>query len=338
MCKDKKFQLQDSKTYMVKSDKDDTLVVLNGRLAIIRENDIDNKRETFLLGVGEIYIVEKGFKYFIKSLIIDTRLKIADTINITVINKESLENIFSEIDDYYFGYEERYKKVYESGADLWETVKPNKSLIKIFDEYNKIFRENVIDLGCGEGRDTIFLSENNVDVKGVDISHSAINKAKQKIRERNGNEDIFQTGNVLYLNQFENQSFHLAMNMGCLHMMKNPEDRLIHIKNVHRILVNGGYFLVDHCKDEWGKGFHTIENYNEVKEKLKNFNEENYIDRIITVNGEKIKIPLKVIPYMEKSSKELINEITSNGFNVVEVYHNNTESFGNSVLVLFKKR
>ena len=228
--------------------------------------------------------------------------------------------------------------MYEEGADLWETGKPNESLIKVFEKFPKLFDGRVIDLGCGEGRDSIFLSENNINIQGVDISHSAINKAKQKIKERNGNDNIFKTGNVIYLNQFSTSSFDTAMNMGCLHMMNKSEDRLKHIKNVHRILVSGGYFLVDHCKSDWGKGFHTIENYEEVKEQLKNFNKENYINRTVFVNGEKKKIPLKTIPYLEKPNDELINEITSCGFEVIEAYDTDTESFGNSVLVLFKKK
>ncbi|MGW7798510.1 hypothetical protein [Staphylococcus xylosus] len=58
---------------------------------------------------------------------------------------------------------------------------------------------------------------------------------------------------------------------------------------------------------------------------------------MILVNGEKIKIPLKVIPYLEKSKTDLIKEITYFGFEVVETFETDTESFGNSKLALFRK-
>lgn len=38
---------------------------------------------------------------------------------------------------------------------------------------------------------------------------------------------------------------------------------------------------------------------------------------MVLINGEKIKIPLKVIPYLEKSKTDLIKEITCFGFEVV---------------------
>ncbi|WP_426427751.1 class I SAM-dependent methyltransferase [Staphylococcus equorum] len=323
--------------FKITSSKDNNLTIKIGRLAIIEYANKKSDIKTFLIGVGEEFNIRKNVTYFIKKLVSPTSFSLSNNYVMKIEKSNNLKKLFLDVDDYYFGYEDRYNKIYEIGADLWETGKPNESLLKVYQNYPNIFKGKVIDLGCGEGRDTIFLAQKNIDIVGIDISHSAIDKAKEKIQECDGEKSIFHTGNVLYLNNFKNETFDLAMNMGCLHMINKNEDRLSHIKNVNRVLKFGAYFLVDHCKSEWGNGFHTIENYDQVKEKLKNFQEKNYIDRTIVVNEQKVKIPLKVIPYLEKSGDELINEITSCGFEVVEAYDNDTESFGNSSLILFKK-
>lgn len=327
----------DLRTFKITSDKENNLTVESGRLAIIECSNKNKVAKPFLIGVGEKFEIHKNKKYFINSLVSNTRISLSNHYNLAIEDDEDTQKLFADIDDYYFGYEERYKKIYNIGADLWETGKPNESLLKVFRKYPNIFKGKVIDLGCGEGRDTIFLHKQNIDVQGIDISHSVIEKAKEKLGNFNDEQSIFSTGNVLYLNKYEDETFDLAMNMGCLHMIHKNSDRLCHLQNVARVLKNGGYFLVDHCKSEWGKGFHTIEDYDQVKEQLKNFHKENYIDRMVRVNGEKIKIPLKVIPYLEKSKTDLIKEITYFGFEVVETFDTDTESFGNSTLALFRK-
>lgn len=323
--------------FKITSDTENTLTIENGRLAIIECSNKNKVAQPFLIGVGERFEIHKNKKHFINLLVPNSRISFSNHFNLAKEDDEYIQKLFTDIDDYYFGYEERYKKVYDIGADLWETGKPNKSLLKAFRKFPNIFKGKVIDLGCGEGRDTIFLYQQNIDIQGIDISHSAIEKAKEKIGNFNEEKSIFSTGNVLYLNRYEDDTFDLAMNMGCLHMINKNSDRLCHLQNVSRILKTGGYFLVDHCKSEWGKGFHTIEDYEQVKEQLKDFHKENYIDRMVLVNGEKIKIPLKVIPYLEKSKTDLIKEITCFGFEVVETFETDTESFGNSTLVLFRK-
>lgn len=63
----------------------------------------------------------------------------------------------------------------------------------------------------------------------------------------------------------------------------------------------------------------------------------NRIDRKIrTYAGEK-KIPLEVIPYIEKTAEELSTEISSVGFTLKDTLLTDTKVFGNSALMLFEK-
>ena len=52
-------------------------------------------------------------------------------------------------------YEDRYRRVYNAGADFWEEPIPTEELIEYLDA--KRFPENIkiIEFGCGEGRDSV---------------------------------------------------------------------------------------------------------------------------------------------------------------------------------------
>ena len=243
-----------------------------------------------------------------------------------------IEEFIEKIDTYYTGYDKRYQKVYESGGTTWESLEPNKSLLEIYNNFpDYFFNKKVIDLGCGEGRDSIFLAENNVNVLGVDISNVALNKARKLSNDRNLLVE-FVEANVINLNAIPNNSFDTALNMGCLHMLTGLQERRKHIENVYRILKNEGIFIVDHCKKDWGKGFFSIPTYNKDNMLVGNF-----IDRKIRIeNGEKL-ISLEVIPYLEKDSVLLSNEICELGFKELHRLDTNTQAFGFSTLLIFQK-
>jgi ubiquinone/menaquinone biosynthesis C-methylase UbiE len=193
--------------------------------------------------------------------------------------------------------------------------------------------KKVIDLGCGEGRDSLYLSSLGIDIVGVDISHSALNKARELARMDNIKAKFVET-NVLYLNDIPDNYFDTAINMGCLHMIVNEEERISHLKNVYRILKPGGIFIIDHCQENWGKGFFSLpgELYNKDKLVVGNVIER----RIRTAHGE-MNIPLEVIPYSEMKADALTDEVCSTGFESKFVILSDTEAFGNSALIVFQK-
>lgn len=61
--------------------------------------------------------------------------------------------------------------------------KPYKELVDFFAKYPK--RGKVLDLGCGQGRDSIILAKLGYDVTGVDISKVGINQMLQKAKKLN---------------------------------------------------------------------------------------------------------------------------------------------------------
>lgn len=60
---------------------------------------------------------------------------------------------------------------------------PNEDVIRFFYRY-KLKNKKIIDLGCGNGRNSIFLLNNNCNVVAVDFSIEALNILKTKIRNK----------------------------------------------------------------------------------------------------------------------------------------------------------
>lgn len=76
-------------------------------------------------------------------------------------------------EDYYKAYEKRYSQVHQTGQ-LWEMHKSSREVIDTINEYNITKDDKILDLGCGEGRDAIYLLDNGYNVLAVDYSTSAI--------------------------------------------------------------------------------------------------------------------------------------------------------------------
>ncbi|MFB6578995.1 class I SAM-dependent methyltransferase [Streptomyces sp. NPDC056402] len=235
---------------------------------------------------------------------------------------------------HYFGYEDRYRTVYENGAQLWESEEPNASLLQMIDERPDVFSGQIIDLGCGEGRDSLYLLSQGHDVVSVDVSHSALARARERAAAANLNASGFVERDVIHLRGFDDNGFDLAMNMGCLHMLVEEEQRGRHISRVYDILRPGGHFIVDHCASEWGKGFFSIPDYTEIAGDLV---PGNVISRRIRVADSEKEIGLEVLPFSERSGGALAEEITRHGFSLVSSTHTNTEAFGSSTMLLFRK-
>ena len=294
-------------------------------------------------GVGEAVECDESQYILAVGLLDDTSLMVlgastdADTLAAPVEFSptcDEVRTIVGTLDVYYFGYEDRYRTVYDNGAELWESAEPNASLLQTLDKHPEVFAGRIIDLGCGEGRDSLYLLSQGHDVVSVDVSHSALGRARERAAAAKLDASGFVERDIIYLRGFDDDSFDLAMNMGCLHMLVKEDQRASHIARVHDIVRPGGYFIVDHCASEWGKGFFSIPDYEQVAADLV---PGRAIPRKIRVpEGEK-NVTLEVLPYSERFGDALVDEISRHGFNLVDSTYTNTEAFGSSTLLLFQK-
>lgn len=74
--------------------------------------------------------------------------------------------------------EEHWEEMYSSSEKIW-SGKPNFFLAQIA---STLEPGKALDLGCGEGGDVIWLAKRGWDATGVDLSTTAINRAREAAR------------------------------------------------------------------------------------------------------------------------------------------------------------
>ncbi len=92
-----------------------------------------------------------------------------------------------------------YEKVYQEQRHA--LGKPTKAFVEFFDQYQKQTAD-VLDLGCGQGRDALFIARHGHHVVGVDISQTGISQLLEDARS----EDLNIEGVVADLRQYETKN------------------------------------------------------------------------------------------------------------------------------------
>ncbi|MDX3662759.1 class I SAM-dependent methyltransferase [Streptomyces sp. ID05-26A] len=131
-------------------------------------------------------------------------------------------------------------------------AKPDENLAGLV-ERGLLRPGRALDVGCGPGRNAIFLARNGFQVDAVDISATAIRWAAERaegldIRFRHG--DAFATEG----------SYDLIYDSGCFHHLP-PHRRVSYLALLDRALVPGGHFALTCFTDEEGTAVPDAELY-----------------------------------------------------------------------------
>ena len=134
---------------------------------------------------------------------------------------------------YYEAYDDRYRQVHEQNLQ-WFCDNPSPIVEEIIQELHISSQHKILELGCGEGRDAIYLLNRGFDLLATDISAEAIafcRKRWPQFAER------FQTLDCV-AGKLEG-TFDLIYAVAVVHMLVPDEDR------------NGFYtFVRDHLSPE----------------------------------------------------------------------------------------
>ncbi|MGO9580305.1 MAG: class I SAM-dependent methyltransferase [Desulfobaccales bacterium] len=136
--------------------------------------------------------------------------------------------------------EDRFEKRYESGDTPWDIGKPDFNLIQTVTTM-AIEPCTALDIGCGTGDNSIWLSQKNFQVIGIDISEIAIQKAIEKASKAN----IKCTLIVMDFlpKKIEGAPFGFAFDRGCFHSLNSDEERESFSENVAAHLEKDGLWL-----------------------------------------------------------------------------------------------
>ncbi|MBC7482241.1 MAG: class I SAM-dependent methyltransferase [Rhizobacter sp.] len=115
-----------------------------------------------------------------------------------------------------------------------------------------------VDLGCGHGRNAIFLASHGFSVEAVDYSQAAIDWARERVKET-GTQVQLRHQSVFDLN-LEAGSYDLVYDSGCFHHLP-PHRRRRYVKLVVDALRPGGWFGLTCFRPEGGSGYSDDEVY-----------------------------------------------------------------------------
>lgn len=106
----------------------------------------------------------------------------------------------------------------------------------------------ILDLGCGTGRNSNYLSDLGNKVIGIEISKIALNIAKDRVNDMGLNVD-YRLGDIGEKYGIEDGSIDVVLDVTSSNSL-NDKGREIYLNEINRVLKKGGYFFVRAlCKD-----------------------------------------------------------------------------------------
>jgi SAM-dependent methyltransferase len=152
-------------------------------------------------------------------------------------------------------------KLFAAGADRWTSdasgwwdsfyadrgravpffaAKPDENLVSYLDR-GVLRAGRALDLGCGPGRNAIYLASRGFDVDAVDISPAAVGWAEDRARE-SGAHVRFHCADI-FSAQLPPGRYDLVYDSGCLHHLP-PHRRVSYLQLLDRVLSPGAHFAV----------------------------------------------------------------------------------------------
>lgn len=143
-----------------------------------------------------------------------------------------------EAKQYYEAYDDRYRQVH--GRSLqWFSDAPSAIVGQVMERFGISTDVSVLELGCGEGRDAVFLLKNGVQVTATDISPEAIRYC------RNQNPQFADSFQVLDCVAGEmDERFDFIYAVAVLHMLVEDDHRGAFYHFFRNHLTEGGIGLI----------------------------------------------------------------------------------------------
>lgn len=151
----------------------------------------------------------------------------------------------------YIGHDELFKLRKAKGWPGWadeETLQSNLQTLQ--EEFSHDFvpaSGQLLELGCGAGGLSLWLSTRGYNVHGIDIAPTAIAWAKEKAAIRTSDATFgptdFRVGDVRSLDEYSDELFEIVLDGHCLHCIIG-DDRGLLLKSAKRVLKPAGSLLL----------------------------------------------------------------------------------------------
>ena len=126
--------------------------------------------------------------------------------------------------------------VYVAGTPPpWDVGRPQPAFVRLADR--GALRGHLLDAGCGTGENALLAAAHSADVVGVDVSPTAIARARAKAAER-GLSARFEVADALHLSQL-GLTFDTVIDSGLFHVF-DDENRARYVASLASALRSGG--------------------------------------------------------------------------------------------------
>ena len=217
------------------------------------------------------------------------------------------------------------QKVWDKIAPFWNKYKVERGIknTSLIDEFIEEKDNNILDLGCGSGRNFIKIKGFKGTIYGVDFSEQMLKFAK-KNSEKIGINVKLTKANVWDI-PFKDNFFDKVIFMATLHCIKGKQKRIKTLKEIYRVLKQKGRMLIT----IWNKKSKRWKN--KGKEITARWTVENVDEDVNTnsLDAEKVERYYYLYDY-----DELKQELENIGFKIIK--HNFVESARNIILIAEK--
>lgn len=143
-----------------------------------------------------------------------------------------------DVRKYYAAYDERYKTVHAQGVS-WASEVSTPIVMEVIEKYRINHRQQMLEIGCGEGRDSKVVLENGYALTATDVSNEAITYCQKRIPQ------YAQHFRVLdCLSDNLDSKFDFIFAIAVIHMLVLDEDRDGFYRFVHHHLSADGIALI----------------------------------------------------------------------------------------------
>lgn len=140
--------------------------------------------------------------------------------------------------EYYEAYDDRYRQVHAQGL-RWFDEAPSGIVSQTMEDFHISKEANLLEIGCGEGRDARFLLRKGHDLLATDISPEAIDYCRREDPEHSAHYRVLDCvrGSV-------GRKFDLIYAVSVVHMLVKDEDRRGFYGFIREHLKPGGIALI----------------------------------------------------------------------------------------------
>ena len=140
--------------------------------------------------------------------------------------------------EYYKAYEQRYKTIHDKGIS-WSSNIATPIVMETIKKYHFLENHKLLEIGCGEGRDSKVVLENGYNLLACDISNTAIEYCKQMLPNYKNNFLVFDC-----LCDYLDKKFDFIYAVAVIHMLVLDEHRDSFYKFIYKHLNNEGIALI----------------------------------------------------------------------------------------------